>query len=254
MTTPPEHATSAESGASDLFLDVLRLSKTQEHTRREADYVEMLLDLSAPAHLLDVPCGGGRLAIELATRRHRVAGVDIEPFLLQEARRAAQERQVEAAFTAVQRDMRDLPWTAEFDGAYCFWESFGYFDDAGNRAFLEAVASALKPSSRFVFDTHIMETALPHMHFRDWEWVGGNILVLEEREYDHVAGTMIRHWTFMQGGRTERRSLAFRLYTYRELVALLEAAGFTACEGYTWLSVVPFALGAPRLVMSAAKA
>jgi SAM-dependent methyltransferase len=250
MTTPSE---SGESEPSGLFLDVLRLGKSTDQTRREADYVEMLLDLPTPAHLLDVPCGGGRLALELLARGHRVTGVDIAAPLLEDARRAAESLQAGAAFTAVQRDMRGLPWTAEFDGAYCFWESFGYFDDAGNRAFLEAVASTLKPGSRFVFDTHIVETAVPHIQRRDWEWVGGTILVLEEREYDHAASTMIRHWTFLQGNRTEHRSLRIRLYTYRELVALLEAAGFTACEGYTWLSLVPFMLGAPRLVMSALK-
>jgi SAM-dependent methyltransferase len=251
MTTPQP---SAESELSGLFLDVLREAKSQDQTRREADYVEMLLDLSAPAHLLDVPCGGGRLAVEMAGRGYRVTGVDIAAPLLDAARRSAEEHQVTAAFTAVERDMRDLPWTAEFDGAYCFWESFGLFDDAGNRAFLEAVAATLKPGSRFVFDTHVVETALPRITFREWEWVSGTILVLEEREYDHHAGTMIRHWTFIQGDRVERRSLPHRLYTYRELVALLESAGFTSCEGYTWLSLVPFMLGAPRLVMSALKA
>jgi uncharacterized protein YqjF (DUF2071 family) len=47
--------------------------------------------------------------------------------------------------------------------------------------------------------------------------------------------------------------VATRLYTYRELIALLRSAGFTACEGYTWLSIVPFMMGAPRLLMVATR-
>ena len=33
-----------------------------------------------------------------------------------------------------QRDMRDLPWQARFDGAFCVGNSFGYLDDEGNEA------------------------------------------------------------------------------------------------------------------------
>ncbi len=66
---------------------VFRQGKSSEQTRREADYIEMLLGLMAPAHLLDVPCGAGRLAVELAGRGHQVTGVDNDAALLDDARR-----------------------------------------------------------------------------------------------------------------------------------------------------------------------
>ena len=50
------------------------------------------------------------------------------------------------------RDMRDLPWRARFDAAFCVGNSFGYLDDEGNATFLAAVASALKPGARFVLE------------------------------------------------------------------------------------------------------
>ncbi|MBP8974177.1 MAG: class I SAM-dependent methyltransferase [Anaerolineae bacterium] len=167
------------SATDPLVLEVFRQGKPPEQTRREADYIEDLLGLTAPAHLLDVPCGGGRLAVELAGRGYRVTGVDIEAALLDDVRSEAATRSLEARINVEQRDMRDLPWREAFDGAYCFWESFGFFDDEGNHAFLRAVASALKPGGRFVFDTHVAETMLPRLLQRPWERVGDDLLVLK---------------------------------------------------------------------------
>lgn len=242
-----------ESTFSGLFLDALQQAKTPEQTQHEANYVELLMDLTPPARLLDVPCGGGRIALELAARGYTITGVDIAQPALDQAQRAAEERQLSTRLTTEQRDMRDLPWTAEFDAAYCLWESFGYFDDEGNAAFLRAVARALKPGGQFMLDTHITETMLRRLRSREWEQLGDNTLALEEREYDHVTGIASRHFILVQNGQIERRTLAIRLYTYRELVNLLESAGFGACQGYAWLSMIPFMVSAPRLIMTARK-
>lgn len=241
------------SETDPLALAVFRQGKSPEQTRREADYIEMLLGLSAPAHLLDVPCGGGRLAVELAGRGFRVTGVDIEAPLLDDVRTVAAARGLEARISVEQRDMRDLPWREAFDGAYCFWESFGSFDDEGNCAFLSAVAAALKPGAKFVFDTHVAETMLLHLGQCPWERVGDDLLVLEERDYDPATAVLTRRLIIVGQGRTARLDLSLRLYTYRELLTLLAAAGFAACEGYSWLSLVPFMMGAPRLLMVATR-
>ncbi len=238
---------------TDLVLAIFRQGKSPEQTQREADYIEMLLGLSAPAHLLDVPCGGGRLALELAGRGYQITAVDNDAALLDDARRGAEGRGLSAAIRLERRDMRDLPWREAFDGAYCFWESFGFFDDEGNRAFLSAVATALKPGAKFVFDTHVAETMLPRLGQRPWERVGNDLLVLEERDYDPVTAILTRRLIIVGQGRTATVELPIRLYTYRELLMLLRSVGFAACEGYTWLSLVPFVVGAPRLLLVANK-
>ncbi len=244
---------SSEPTFSGLLPEALHRAKTLEQTQREANYIETLLDVHAPAHLLDVPCGDGRLALELIARRYRVTGIDNAPDMLAIAQQSAAESNLAERFTAEERDMRDLPWRDTFDGAYCFWESIGYFDDDGNRAFFSAVAAALKPGARFVFDTHIMETMLPHIHRRDWQRVGDDLLVMEAHEYDHTTSVLTRHWVVVKDGQTEERSLSSRLYSYRELVALVKAAGFASVEDYGWLNLLPFMLASPRLVLVAQK-
>ena len=82
--------------------------------------------------------------------------------------------------------MRDLPWSARFDGAFCLGNSFGYLDDEGNAAFLRAVAAALKPGARFVLETPmVLENLLGHLEDRPW-WQVGDLHLLIANTYDHT--------------------------------------------------------------------
>jgi len=120
-----------------------------EHTEQEAERISAALAVPAGAEILDVPCGGGRLSLALAARGYRVTGVDSSHEFLAHAAAAS----AAATVTWKQRDMRDLPWPARFDGAFCVGNSFGYLDDDGNQAFLRAVAAALKPGGRLLLET-----------------------------------------------------------------------------------------------------
>jgi O-methyltransferase involved in polyketide biosynthesis len=150
------------------------------------------------------------------------------------------------------RDMRDLPWKGEFDGAFCFGGSFGYFDEEGNAEFLKAVARSLKPGARFLVDTHVAETLLPVFRERDWQRME-DTLVITETHYDHVQGRVETEWTFVREGEMAKRPSSIRVYTYRELCQLLEEVGLTDCEGYGSLNGEPFGLGSRRLYLRAAK-
>jgi cyclopropane fatty-acyl-phospholipid synthase-like methyltransferase len=236
---------------SGLWLDVQGETKTEEQTRIEADFIQNVLQLAPQSKVLDVPCGEGRHSIELAARGCQVTGVDITLPFLNEAQHQAKEQQLEVAWE--HRDMRDLPWEEEFDGVFCFWGSFGYFEDKGNADFLKAVSRVLKPRAKFLLDTHVTETLLPKLsQERGWRRVG-NTLVLEERHYDHVCGRTKTEWTLVQDGKTFEKSTSIRLYTYRELCQLLEGLGFADPEGYGSLSGEPFQLGSPRLYLVVTK-
>jgi SAM-dependent methyltransferase len=225
-------------------------AKPAERTRAEADAVERALRLTPGARVLDVPCGDGRLACELAARGYQLTGVELAGAVLDRARGQAADRHLDVVWE--QRDMRDLPWPEAFDAAFCFWGSFGYFDDVGNAAFARAVWQALVPGGRFLVDTRVVETVLPDWREREWDrW--GEVLVLEERRYDHASGRIEGHWTFIHGGQTETHASSIRVYTYRELCQLLHQAGFAHCDGYGSLDLEPFALGAPRLLLVATK-
>jgi hypothetical protein len=55
-------------------------------------------------------------------------------------------------------------------------------------------------------------------------------------------------------GKEETRTGSHRIYTYREIWQMLEAAGFTQVRSYASLKKDPFKLGANQLLMEATKA
>jgi SAM-dependent methyltransferase len=236
---------------SDLWLDVQKSFKTDEETYAEVRFIERALHLAPRSRVLDVPCGVGRHSIELAKQGHHVTGVDLALPLLDDARQKAKEHSVEVRWD--QRDMRDLPWKAEFDGAFCFWGSFGYFDDEGNANFLDSVSCALKPGGCFLLDTHVAESLLPKLlEPREWRRVGST-MVLEEKRYDHVCARTATEWTLIQDGKSFKKSTFIRLYTFRELSNLLEGCGFGDFEAYGSLDSEPFRAGSPRLYLVSTK-
>ncbi len=230
-------------------LDLWRGAVTPEMTQTEADFLQRVLKLPPNGKVLDVPCGFGRLALALARRGYSASGVDLAEAYISEARAAAEREQLPATFTL--GDMRELPATADFDGAFCFGNSFGYLDDEGTLAFVNAVARALRPGGGFVIDTGtVAESLLPTFLARRWYKVG-DIVMLIENQYDHAAGRLETEYTFIRNGLTDIRRGSQRVYTYRELIELLRQAGFRGVEGFASPAGEPYKLGAPRLLLAA---
>jgi SAM-dependent methyltransferase len=239
----------ASSFFSGLFVELWLQATPEEQTRREADFLEKVLGVSAGAKVLDVPCGGGRHCLELATRGFDMTGVDISTEFLLAARADSAKRHLPVTWE--QRAMQDLPWDRAFDGAFCMGNSLGGLEDTEFVHFLQAVARALKPGSRFVVDTGMVaESIFGNVKERGW-WQPGDILFLVENRYDPVEGKLNMDFTLIRGGRTEKKAGFSRVHTYREFCRLFEHAGFHDLQGYASLDQEPFRLGSPRLLLVA---
>jgi SAM-dependent methyltransferase len=240
-----------ETFFSGLAVDFWRAVVPEEATAEDVEFLWKHLGLSAGSRVLDVPCGAGRLAIPLASRGCAMTGVDISPEFLaaaQEGRRVGS-----GSIRFRQADMRDLPWSDEFDAAFCFGNSFGYLDDAGNEAFLHAVARALLPGGRFAIDYgQTAESVLPRLEPRQEADMAGFHFV-EDTRYDPVSGRIENRFMFSRGGRTETKLASQRVYTLSELVRLLANAGFQVGKFYGSPREDPFGLASPRLLILAEK-
>ena len=232
-------------------LDFWRAAISDEQTRAEADFIEKSLQLSAGATVLDVPCGNGRLSIELARRGFQLTGVDIASEFIAEARMKSSADGV--PIDLHERDMRNLPWTNKFDGAFCFGNSFGYLDDNENTEFLNAVSRSLKSGARFVVDAPaVAECILPNFQPNRAMEIGG-IAVSITHHYDHEQGRMFNDFTFTRNGLEDKRPSSQRIYTYLELTKLLREAGLEVIAAYASLAEDPFKLGAQRLLLVSEK-
>ena len=232
-------------------LDFWRAVVSEEQTRGEADFIQKQLQLSAGTSVLDVPCGNGRLSIELARRGFLLTGVDIAGEFIAEARMKSSAAGVPIDW--YERDMRELPWTGEFDGAFCFGNSFGYLDDEADADFLRAVSQTLKPGSRFVIDAPaVAECVFPNFQPNRSIEIAGIAVSIEHR-YDHERGRMFNDFTFTRNGIEDKRPSSQRIYTYLELTKLLRQVGFKVIAACASLEEDPFKLGAHRLLLISEK-
>jgi SAM-dependent methyltransferase len=136
---PPSHW--FEPLADHLGGAYLRYSFTKG-TRQEVDHLVGALGLRAGQRVLDVGCGPGRHAAELARRGLLVHGVDISERFVELAKRDAPD-----GATFERLDARTLPFEHVFDAAICLCQgAFGLMVDEGDDDDVVAgIARALVP-------------------------------------------------------------------------------------------------------------
>ena len=241
-------------------LDLWRQAIPPEKTMAEADFLVKALRLDPGSHLLDVPCGNGRLAFELAKLGYRMTGVDISEEFIAEARSSVirlgkdQPPATAGGSDSVEfmlGDMRRIEGEAIYDGAYCFGNSFGFLEYADMESFLNGVARSLKPGARFVIETGMAaESILPKFEAESSHQIG-DIHVTIREQYLADESCVDSEYIFERHGKTESRKAKHWIYTAGEIRRMLERAGFEIRELFGSLDCRPFALGSVELFVIA---
>ena len=196
----------------------------RRRTLADIRFIRKALSPKKGSSVIDVCCGVGRHALELARLGYRVTGVDLSEAYIQVARQLAKKRGLKAAFEAY--DMRKLPFEARFDSAISMWTSFGYFEnDADDLKALRRVYRALKPGGKFLIELINRDWLIVNFEAVGWHEIPGGY-VLEKRTLDALSSRLNAEWIYMRKESVARKRLSLRLYSVHELVALLERAGF----------------------------
>jgi len=194
--------------------------------RSAVGFMERALDLARGARVLDLACGLGYHAIELARRGYEVTALDWSEQYLGVARTDAQEAGVTVHF--VQRDMARMTLEDEFDAVVLWRNTFGMMCDDANAAVLRGMRRALRQGGRALIDTQNY-TGLPERLERGWSFKEGNenLLFLTEGTKD------VRRGRFgfdvlavdLATGKRHRMPYSWRLYLLPELEKLVTDAG-----------------------------
>jgi SAM-dependent methyltransferase len=225
--TPPEFDTAALFDEDYLhFYD----ARDPEGAGSDAD-VELiwrLLRMEPGMRVLDLACGHGRIANRLAARGCQVTGLDSSALFLERARADAAARGVSVDFR--HGDMRQPP-EGPFDRVVNWFTAFGYFDDAGNRQVLAALARVLAPGGEVALELNNYPAVMRTYQQSVVAEQDGDLLV-DRHRFDPLTGRNIVERTIVRGGRARRIPFFVRMFTYPELRDWLLGAGFTEVAGF----------------------
>lgn len=138
----------------ELFANYAKTYDTESFTTGtlgEVDFLEKEFDGDKTKTILDIGCGTGRHAIELARRGYSITGIDLSASQLERARQKAKETGVRIKL--LQLNACSLPFKNEFDFAIMLCE--GGFSlqetDVLNFKILESAERALRSPGKLIF-------------------------------------------------------------------------------------------------------
>ncbi|MHC4416752.1 MAG: class I SAM-dependent methyltransferase [Planctomycetota bacterium] len=223
-----------------------------ERAETEVQQIVDLLDLSAGASVLDLACGPGRHALELARRGFRVTAVDRTKAYLKQARRRADDEGL--AIELIESDMRTFRRPETFDLVINMYTSFGYFDEPSDDRLVAGNAFAsLKAGGRLVMELFGKELTAADFRSRDWDELDDGALFLQERTVEDHWRSLRNRWILIRGHERREFHFSLRPYSAGELMDLLGRAGFGETVAYGSLAGDPYDNTAKRLVIVATK-
>lgn len=182
-------------------------------------------------NIIDIMCGNGRLALELARRGYRVVGIDFSPFFIERAQKLARAYNLHEKtkfFVADVRCMDFFSWQEKFDIALLAWTPIGYYDYETDLEILSNIRNIVKDKGLLIIYDQIIKERI-------------EILPVEYftiNDYHIYASTkvsdrsLVRKWTFFK--RDEKNKIKFvdeivlklNVYTVKDITEMIRAAGW----------------------------
>ncbi len=202
-----------------------------EACTRDAEFIQAQLGLEEGASILDVGCGDGRHAIELAKMGYQVIGIDNSLALMLAAAQNKEGAALESgSVDFIHCDMNRLPQDREYDAVICVGTTFGYFEDEQNLRCLEEMTARLAPGGRLLLHVFNRDFVCPQLPARSW-WQGRRCMVIDEADMNFFTNRLrVHRRVIFDDGRQYEHRMFIRAFSVHDLGKAISAMGMRVLE------------------------
>ncbi len=185
-------------------------------------------------NILDVMCGDGRIAINLAKYGYNVTGIDFSSDFIRDAINKSEELGLSNETNFICFDVRkleSLKLSTRFNAALLVWSSLGYYSREEDIALLRKINKIVKPGGILViFDILLRDNYEPFQLFSLLSYEKYQIYSLEK--INSARNKLVRIWYIYRMQNDENPvylgelRVELILYSQSELISIVKKAGW----------------------------
>ncbi|MEM7126336.1 MAG: class I SAM-dependent methyltransferase [Chloroflexota bacterium] len=215
-------------------------SRVETERLMQIDWIWSTCQLRPSMHILDMTCGPGFYAVELARRGCTVTGIDFSPASIEHAQDLADAHGVSAQCDFIEQDVRTIDLDPKrYDAALFIYGQLAVFPREEAQALLRKIAQALKPEGILCVEL-LNQERVDKAESKWWYtddtglWGDAPYLHLGERMWDADAQlSMERFYVLhLETGDFTDILLCDQTYAADEMCAMMQDASFSHVSVY----------------------
>lgn len=215
---------------SGVYKDVWRKLVPEGLTAAEADFIIEAAELKSGDRVLDMMCGYGRHAFELARRGISVTCIDNLPEYISEIEAATDGLPIEAVCTSA----TSMQLTGKYKAVICMGNSFAFFNREEAGSIIKTIGAHLEENGVFIINTWTLaEIAIKYYKEKDWFYVDNWKYIIDNKYFLDPARIETDHMIVSPDGKTETIRGIDYIFTVSELNAMLRQGGLKIREIYS---------------------
>lgn len=185
-------------------------------------------------NIIDVMCGDGRIAINLAKYGYNVTGIDFSETFIRDAINKARELGLDRVTRFICHDARridTLNFPVKFDAALLVWSSLGYYSKEDDIELLKQINRITKTKGTLIiFDILLKENYKPFQLFSVFFQDKYQVYSIEI--YKASEGKLLRTWRLYEIRNDNYNKylgeikVELIIYSKKELISIIQEAGW----------------------------